>query len=896
MEASHRIILAALLVVVGFSIAAAADPAPAAKPGAVAWTRDGVTMKVLDNGLTVVLQENHMAPVAALRIYVETGSMYEEEYLGAGISHIFEHLISGGTTSTRSETESTRILDRIGGQDNAYTTVDHTCYHASTLAENLPTLIDLMADWMKNSTFPQAEYEREMKVVNRELEMRRDNPQTLFYQASVQNAFRVHPCRLPVIGYKELLAKITRDDIVTYYKRHYTPNKMIVAAAGDFDAKETLAIVEKAFADFKRHAEPLVVLPEEPRQVGRRYVERAAPVKRASMMMAFHTVPLQHPDLYPLDIISYVLSWGDSSRLVRRLREEDQLVYSIDTWSYTPHYGCGRFVVSMNLPYENIHKAERAVLEELDRLKREPVTAAELARAKKQKVADDVFGAQTVEDQAANLGYNVMAVNDPFFDRTYVTTIQKVTAAELMPAAKRYFRPENLSVTVLRPVDAKAAVDETAAPAEPAAFKRFVLPNGLVVLLKRNPGPKLVSVQAYFWGGVRSETDADNGVCNLTGGMLVKGTKLNDAATIARYFDSIGGSIGGGGGRNSFYLTAQMLSDDFEDAIRVYADCLKNPTFPEAELDKLRERALAGIDQINDDPYREASLAFQQAFFTKSRYRSFPIGTRKAVEGLTRADLAAYHRQHVAGKNGVLAVYGEIDMAKAEGAIRAAFADLPTGAPTRTPPVVEAPIRKDVVITKHTDKKQAVVMFGFRGMTIDNAADRMPAVVLDAVVSGMNLPGGWLHTDLRGAGLVYAVHAFNWTQIDPGYFGGYAICQPDKADEVVRRIRAHLDRAKTADIPPDELARAKRMVITAFVLDRQTNEAVALKDALLELYGTGLEFDRKYIQRVNAVTVEDIHRVAKKYLTNWLVLVARPKPAASAEKAQADGVRNPGGS
>jgi len=873
-----------VILIVGLLVSAArgaqVDPnQPRVQSAFDAWTRDGVTMKVLENGLTVVLKENHAAPVAAFRIYVKTGSMYEQEYLGAGISHLFEHLISGGTTSRRSEEESEKILDRIGGQNNAYTTLDHTCYHGTTLAKNLPVLIDVMADWMRNATFPQKEFDREVAVVTREVEMGQDNPRRMFYQAALQNAFRVHPIRHPVIGYLDLFKTLTRDDIVTYYKRTYTPNNMIVSAAGDFDSRKVLAVIEKAFGDFKRHGQPLPMLPAEPRQLGRRFLERRAPVRRARMMMVFHTVPLADPDLYPLDVISFVLSRGNSSRLVRRLRDTERLVYSISTYSATPHYGCGRFVVTMNLPYKNIRKVERAVLEELDRLKTEPVTAAELAKAKKQKIAEDVFGAQTVQDQAAEIAYNVMATGDPLFSATYVGNIQRTTALEMMRAARRYFTVENLSVTLLKPIDAKPPAGRTETTAAASPIRRVVLPNGIVLLLKRNPGPALVTIQTYFRGGVRSETDETNGLCRLAALMLTKGTRTRTGDQVAEYFDSIGGGIAGRAGRNTFFLTATVLAEDFEKALEVYADCLLNPTFPADELGKLRERTLAAIDQQNDDPFGEASLAFLKAFFRTQPYRFVPLGTRAAVERLTPADLAAYHRRWAVANNAVVAVFGDIDLDKAEAAVRRVLGPMRADPDFKpVPPSAEAPLEKDLLAARDTNKRQAVVVFGFRGMDVRNLDDRFAIDVLDAITSGIHLPGGWLHTALRGAGLVYVIHAYNFMGLDPGYFGGYAMCRPDKADEVVATIRRHLDRAKTAEIPDEELERARRMCITSRVLSRQTNADLATDAALAELYGLGLDFETRYPERINAITQADVRRVAKKYLTRWVVLVARPKP------------------
>jgi zinc protease len=880
-----------LLLLVPACAAAGASSAPAAqttRPVAATpqpWTRDGVTTRVLPNGLLVAVRESRAAPVAAFRIYVKTGSMYEGQFLGSGISHIFEHLIAGGTTSTRSEEECGRLLQGIGAQTNAYTTLDHTCYHGTVLAKHLPALIPIMADWMKHATFPQAEFDRELQVVTREIEMGENDPQRVFRRAAMQNAFRVHPIRHPVIGYPALFAKLTRDDVVRYYQRMYTPNNMIVVAVGDFDGAAVLRQVEEAFGDFERHSEPLAVLPQEPPQLGRRYLELEAPVQRATVMMAFHTVGLTDPDMYPLDLISFALTEGESSRLVRRLRDAEQLVYSVQSFSDTPSFGCGTFVLLMNLPVENVARAERAVMEELRRFRDEPLTAAELQRLKKQKVADNMMAMQSVEDQAAMMGIGLLGTGDPLFNDVYTETIQATRADEIVAAAKRYFRPENLSVTVLRPPAAGPESGTATQSAASSALRRFVLPNGLVVLLKRNPSPKLVAIQTYFGGGVRSETEETNGLCRLTAEMLTKGTATRSAQQIAEFFDRIGGAIDGGSGRNTAYLTATVLSADFEDALAVYADCLLNSTFPEDELAKLRARTLAAIDQINDEPFSEAQMAFFGAFFKRAPYRFDPLGSRKVVEAAKSADLRAYAKRWFVANNAVMALVGDIDLDRAEAAARRLFAAL-SADPAFKPPVrtVEPPIEKDTAVTHLTNKQQAVVWFGFRGLEVQNLEDRFAADVLDAVLSGAQMAGGRLYQALRGAGLVYQVQAINWMGVDPGYLGGLAVCRPEKVEEVIAMSRRVLDGLKSADLPDEELRQAQQVCISARTLARQADADLAADAALSELQGLGADFERTYPDRISAVTKADVRRVAEKYLTHWLVLVARPGAAPAPEK------------
>ena len=227
-------------------------------------------VRTLDNGLQAVVQEHHTAPVAAFRIYVRAGSIYEGEYYGSGISHYFEHLISGGTTTNRSEKEISRIIERMGNANNAYTTRDHTAYHITTSPEHLQEAIGLFADWMQNCTFPESEFTREKGVVLEEVRKSQEEPRRVIHKALYETMFRRHPVRFPVIGHQALVKKITRQDILSYYEKMYAPNNMIVVAVGDFDAEEVMGWIRTSFSGFQRRSIDLPQPEPEPRQMGNR--------------------------------------------------------------------------------------------------------------------------------------------------------------------------------------------------------------------------------------------------------------------------------------------------------------------------------------------------------------------------------------------------------------------------------------------------------------------------------------------------------------------------------------------------------------------------------------------------------------------------------------------------
>jgi zinc protease len=831
----------------------------------------------LDNGLTVIIEENHAKPMVSVQVFVRTGSMHEQEYVGSGMSHFFEHIISGGTTRTRTEAESQMLLETIGQNTNAYTTIDHTAYYIHTTTDHWTTALDLLADWMLNSLITEEEFQREKGVVQREIEQDLDSPQQQLWQLLSETRYQVHPARYPVIGYKELVQQITRDDLLTYYQRMYTTNNMVLVVVGDVNTSAALDNIRQTFGQGERRRLPALSLPTEPPQVGKRSAVKEMDIAQAHMAISFRTVPLTHADLYALDVLAYILSNGDSARLVKGIKDEQQLVYSIHSASFTPAYEQGSLSVWATLEPDQVEAAQTAILRELYRLRDDLVSPQELAKAKKQKIADHIFARQTVQDRARSLGIDMLSTYDPNFGDTYVGNIQNVTAESIRDAARRYFHDASLTTALVRPKrDAATAAPAARAPHQADAMVKRTLDNGMTLLLQRNPALPIVAMQAYFKAGVRVETPETNGLTRWMVRLLLKGTPYRSANDIATTFDAMGGSIEADSGNNSFFVTVSCLRDDMPQALDVFADVIMRPTFPEAEVEKMRRLMLAALQRQDDNWQAEVRKLFHATHFTISPYRMQPDGQAAALRQLSRADAVAFHQRYATPTNMVLAIVGDIDIERTTAWVERAFAGFQSR-PLAFPPVPAEPAatqtRREV---KQTRKQVAAIYLGFPGTTITNLHDRYALHILDAILSGIGFPGGWLHTDLRGRQLVYVVHAFNWLGLEPGYFGIMAATQPHQADQVVDLILQHVDKAKAGAISDAELTRAKQLAIIAERLEGQTNSDLAATAGLNELYGLGYDFSAREVERLQQVTKADVHRVAQRYLQHPTIVITTP--------------------
>jgi len=842
-----------------------------------------IFFKMLDNGLKVAIMENHASPVVALRIFVNTGSIYEGKYTGCGISHYFEHLLAGGTTKTRTEEECEQILRKIGASKNAYTTKNLTCYFITTTAEHFDTALKIYADWMMNNILAQKEVNREKGVILKEIMMGENEPYRVLFKLKDQLVYNVSPMKHPVIGYTENFKKITRDDLLHYYKTRYSPNNTVIVVVGDVDTDETFKKIKNVFKNWKRQPLAPKVIPEEPEQVSYRYAEKEMDTNVTYMLMIYPTVPLTHPDLYPLDLLSFILSRGRSSRLYKKIKDKLGLVYSVVTYSATPSYARGEFGVRCILDYKNLKKAEEAIKKEIYKLKTEKVTENELQKAKTQKISAHYFSQQNVEDQAEDIGWNIIGTNDPYFSRRYVENIQKVTPDDIMRVVNKYFNDNRLSVAVVKPIQKTRKKHKKAKKSLTIKPKKYTLKNGIRLIVKNNPVSPTLSIQAWCLAGVRAENEKNNGIGNFMARMLVKGTKNMSAEEIAKQIDSMGASLKASGGNNSFGITLDLRSCDFEKGYKIFHDCLINPAFEKKEMDKLRKEIIADIKKLEDNWQWEAELFFYRKLFKKHPYRFHPFGKIEVIKKLTPEDLKAWHKKFVKPSNIVIAIFGKIQPEQAYNMTKKLFGNIPPSRFVFPKVPKQVPLKTDEFYEKKNNKNQVVICLGYRGVSV-KSKDRFALRVIDALTSGVGLPSGWLHQALRGQknNLVYFVHAIMPLGYDPHSYFILTQTSPENYAKVLSLIKEQQNRIMKKDAcTSDELISAKNIAITYELLSNQTNSAQATDAALSELYGLGYNFKETYAQKIKAVTKEDIYRVANKYFgkNKSLLVVIKPKNA-----------------
>jgi len=837
---------------------------------------------VLKNGLTVLIRESHGSKVVSSQVLVKTGSIYEGQRMGAGLSHYLEHVVSGGTTSRLTEAQIKVRLQAMGGASNAYTSYGHTGYFINTTREHHKEALSLLLTYVTDCQFDESEYQREKGVILQEFQMGENDPSRQLWYLFMKTAYRKHPVRYPVIGQKEIFLKMDKEDLVAHYRRWYTPENMIVSVAGDVDKEQVLKTVLDLAGPLKHAESPPYVLPAEPRQLAPRRVEKTVPMARiAQAQIGFRTVALTDPDLYPLDVLAVVMGDGRTSRLYQTVRDNKGLVLSISAGSWTPVFAKGQFLISMDLAYENLSKAIDAVWEELSDVQKNLVSEEALKRAKNKVVADHIFGQESVQSQASQLGLDWVATGDPYFSEHYVSKIQGVACEDVRRVAKKYFQRDRMTLAVIKPPGAASKPRELPSPPSISQEKvhKIILPNQMTLLLKRNTAAPIIALKLMVKGGLRFEPVEKAGLSHFMASLLTKGTKNRSKIEIAKTVEDLGGSIRSSSGHNVVSVSVSVLKEHLDIALNLLSDVVLHPTFPESEIEKQRRETLLAIRRLDEHWTSEITRLFKRHYYHKHPYRNDVIGSAKAVESFSAEDIRDFYESMMMPNNAVLAIFGDIDPEAVTFRVEKAFKDFKPGILEQ--PIIEMEtqnIIQDETFEISNEKTSAAIVIGYNGLTLADH-DRPVVEVLDAVVSGIRYPSGWLHDALRGGDkdLVYVVHAYPAFGIDGGYFGIMAQTTIDNLDEVFKIILDNMALIQDTEVDSATLERAKSMCITTHEIGLERIASQASSAAVNEILGLGYDYDSKYPGFIQRVSAGDVLRVAKRLFSHHLIVTTKPK-------------------
>lgn len=850
---------------------------PESGPG-ITFPPSTAQKRVLPNGLTIIVQEDRSAPVASVQAWCGTGSVDENEHLGAGLSHILEHMLFKGTKANPANAIAQKIQD-VGGYINAYTSFDRTVFWIDVPKDGTGIALEVLSDAMMNSTLPAEEYAKEQEVIRREFAMGMDDPDRMAGQLLFATAYQRHPYRLPVIGVLDVYNQLTRDQVVQYYRARYVPNNLTFIVVGDVQADAVYQQLGEFFKDHPAKSLQPVFIPSEPPQLGRREVHQEFVTELTRLSLAWHIPEITNPDVPALDLLSTILGDGRSSRLYRRLREETGLAYGVSAFSYTPG-DPGLLGIDATAEPEKRDPARDLILKIVDDIKATGVTAEELAKAKKISLSHHLGALTTMRGQASDLGSNWFLTRNLNFTRDYLDAVQKVTSDDIRRVAEKYLVDNNLTVVSLDPKAAAAAKSEAAQAIAAGEIQKIELSNGLRLLVREDPRLPLVSMAAVFRGGLLAETRATNGITRLMAKALLKGTKTRTAEQIADTIEAVGGSIGSDAGNNSFSVALDVTQPDLQLGVEILSDVLLNATMPDAAVEREREVQLAGIKEDEEQLTTVARNILREALFGEHPYALRGKGSVESVAKLTRKDLLAFRDRYLAGRNGVISVFGNVKVAEVRDLFEQTLGKLKPGELALTSAPQPAPLASTITVESLKEKAQGVLMVGYRGADMFSP-DRYALELIDEASSDL---GSRFFVRIREQmGLAYYIGASQMQGLVPGLFLFYLGTDPQKIEPVRAALLEEIGKLAAEGLTVEELARAKKKMIGQQQIANQSNDSFGYMAALDELYGLGFDHYRRLERDVEGITVEEVRSVAAKYFQNQPYVLALVRPPGDAK-------------
>jgi zinc protease len=829
----------------------------------------------LPSGFRLLFEHDPSTPAVAYHLWVGVGSAHEEPH-ERSVSHFLEHMLFKGTEAMDSVALNDAI-ENFGGNVNAYTSYEETVYHMVLSSRSWSEGLKILLDMLFHSRLEEDEMEVERQVILEEIKEGDDMLDSVLSDRFFEALYPGHGYGRPIIGARQEVADLSHVDLNNFYRRAYNPGHMVLAAVGNVDGSRLTEFVRSYLGELAPDPAKAPAV-SEIRNGARPVYTRIQKGKEERILEAAFPIPgIHHPDLPALDLLSILLGEGELSRLYGVLKLEHQLVRSVASSLFTP-FRTGQFLVRAFLNKSNERDVLRQIGNETARLINDGVSNAELRRAKSQLEKDLIFADETAEGRARTLAHYEWVYGDFEEEQRYRARAQAVTEGEVAEVARKYLDPAAAGVAILLPasetppeeMEIRACLD--AAVRRPAAAKgrksgaveRFTLSNGIRVVCRSVPTPRISGLFSAALGGLRAENSKNNGVSSLIGATLDHGTTSRSYEQIAEETAFLHGELASLVGRNTLGLRMDVASTNLTPALGLFTDVLLHPVFDDRDVNLERNVALKELDAQQDYFDIAAANAFGEAMFRGHPYGLNILGTPESLGRLKGKDLRAHYRMLMGPERSVLSVVGPIDPVFLKDELERLTQKLPRRVRDLKLDSKLEPLNEAREVRRPIRGEKAYVVYGFPGPPIQSG-DRYALDVLTAVLASSG--GGRLYVRLREElGLLYAVEVSVFGGLDCGAIATNFNTTTDRVEQVLEEIRGEIARLKSDGVDSEELERVKNFIAGNHEIELQRSGLQALALAMGELYGTehGLE---DYTRGVLRVTAEELQEVAQKYLT-----------------------------
>ena len=844
--------------------------------GNVVWASQAQMYK-LDNGQTVVVQEVKNNPIVTIDTWIKTGSIDEEDS-NNGVAHFLEHLFFKGT-KTHEPGEFDKILETKGAITNAATSKDFTHYYITIPSKDFDLAMDLHGDMILHPLIPRKEMEKERKVVLEEISKDLNSPTKIMQDNLNSMLYTTHPYKRKVIGRSDVIETITRDQVLSFYNKNYSPSNMVTVIIGDVDANHAIEKTKEAFnAEYKKQTKTIYTK-EAPLTKQQKKVEYLD-TESGYMVIGFRGTPIDDKDSYALDVLATILGDGRSSVLNQVLKEKKRIAFSVDAGNST-FRDDGTFYISANYEPSKCKIVQDTIFNEIEKIQKNGVTDDQLKLAKNIIERSTYYSRESITNIATEIGYTMALTNDIKFYDTYLDNIKNVSKEDVKKVAEKYLGINRSAVSIVLPKSAKeipVASLTQQAPAtaelvsENAQTQKYKLSDGATMLYTPNNVNDIIAISIYAKGGQLAEQKA--GTANLTATAMMRGTKNYTSIELSQVLEDNGIKIQPSASADAFAINVLTTKDEYDKTLELLNEVVNNATFEDYEIDKVKTEKLNTIKRNKDVPLQRAIEEYRDLIYQNSPYSISSKILEKNIPNITKEDIINYYNSIFAPKNLVISINGNIDKDKTiqdlnnifkpkENAKNFDFAQYNSKIPTVTTP--------RQTIQKVPTTETAWILLGWQTNGVLNEKDYATLQVIDSLLgSGMS---SRLFKDLREQeGLAYQLGSGYSPNVLRGSFLLYIGTNPQTLDKAKSGLFEEITRLKTEYVGDKELQDAKEKLLGNYVIGLETNLDKASNIGWYEASTRGYEFKDKYEKLINSVTDSDIIEIANKYFTDDYIL------------------------
>lgn len=899
MKTTIRCIASTLLILLVSTVPLVAQ-APAAKPTALQIPELKFQRYKLDNGLEVILSEDHRLPLVSVNLWYHVGAVNETAGR-TGFAHLFEHMMFEGSKHVPGSSHA-HYLEAAGVTDfNGSTAFDRTNYYETLPSNQLELALWLESDRMGYlpDKLDQANLSNQQDVVRNERRQSYENaPYGIAQEAVFHQLFpKEHPYYPMVIGSHADIQAAKLEDVRNFFVTYYAPNNASLAIVGDFDPAKTRQLVEKYFGPLKRGPEvPRVKVTTPPVTAERREVVHDN-VQLPRVYLAWLTSPIFKPGDAEADITATALGGGKSSRLYKKLVYEKQLALEVEAEQQSLSLASVFQIQATARPGVKPEDLEKAIEEELEAFRKSGPTPEELKRAQNGIETRTIAGLEMLNGVADLLNSYNHYLGTPDFLAADIARYENATTSAVQQFAQEQLKP-NESVVVFcvpgkqdlgpevatpqaeakgsakaggEPVNADATWREkppVPGPERPLHLpvpQQFKLSNGLEVYYNERPGLPLVAATFVFRRGSGANPVDRPGLASFTARMLQQGTGTRTALQIADRAADLGTTVGTRATVDASRIGSMSLTRNFPDVLELLADVALHPTFPEAEIKRVRSERLAALVREQDEPNAVASRVYAAALYGPKYTYGYPeIGTEESLKAITREDLEHFWQQNYVPNDAALMVTGNIKLEELKPLLEKQFAGWKAGnAPA---PEMGTRERSDakLIIVDRPDSPQTTVLF-FSPGPARSTADYPQLEVMNSDLGG--LFSSRINMNLREQhGYTYGAGSFFNYHVQPGAFLVSSDVRTDATAPATTEIFNELKRMRDTPMSADELKLAKDSSAQSLPGRFETASETAVSFAELYVYQLPANYFSLLPERLNSVTAEQAQAAAQKYI------------------------------